>query len=160
MKRLKKVDNMQFKTAYAVDVEKIDYGYNFHLPSLALQSAKDECDITKILEKYRATGVPPSSNENPPIFQDVSELEDYSEVMRNLKDAEFYFDSLPATERENFDNDPLLFLDYLVAEQNKLDPEPDPELPNPDSPKESSTSLSGEPKTQIKKTETNVSTTS
>lgn len=87
--------------------------------SLAIQSAKDECDITLMLERM-AHGINPDLNRSEPIFADVTTTSsDFHSAMNLVIQAQEQFDSLPAKVRERFANDPAKLLDFLHNPSNR-----------------------------------------
>lgn len=77
----------------------------------AVQSFKDECDINRIMAKFRRTGVLNWVNEHQGKFEDVTG-HDFREAMDTLVRAREVFDDLPAHIRSEFHNDPAAFLDF------------------------------------------------
>ena len=77
-----------------------DYG-----PSMTKQAHKDECDINRILERYRMTGVLTHVSAIEGHFGDMPDFEDFHEVQNFLLEANEQFMALPAKIRAAFDND-------------------------------------------------------
>lgn len=90
-------------------------------PSLTVQAFKGECDINKILAKFRETGSlvdplhPPTRR---PMFGDFTELPDYQGMLDQLMQADEAFMSLPAKVRDRFGNDPAKVIEFLNDEKN------------------------------------------
>lgn len=80
------------------------------------QSMKAECDVNNIVAKFQETGVMP--NVGPGMFADVSEIGDYRNALEQVEAAENLFMALPASKRAEFQNDPALFLDWMVDPAN------------------------------------------
>lgn len=76
------------------------------------QSEAKACDVNVIMARFEKTGVLPVVNRQA-FFADVSELGDYRSVVHNIRAAEDYFMSLPASVRARVDNDPAQFLDWV-----------------------------------------------
>lgn len=112
-------------------------------PSMTVQSDKEKADIHYILGRYSALGMAASLNTAEGRYLDVSELNDFADVMRVAKEAEVEFMKLPAKVRRIFDNDVANWLDtahdddkrqalveagYLPAEvpEPAVEPVPDP----------------------------------
>lgn len=74
------------------------------------QSPKDECDINKILTQYKKTGIITHISNNQSYFADLPDSLDYQESLQILESAETSFSALPARVRDEFSNDPGLFL--------------------------------------------------
>lgn len=88
-------------------------GYSSELPSAAIQSAKDECDINKIMARYQKTGMIEHFNEQAPQFVDMPDEIDYQNSMGIIADAHSAFYSLPSTVRDRFQNDPAQWLEFI-----------------------------------------------
>lgn len=82
----------------------------------------EECDINKILGRFRATGFLNHTNLNRPCYQDFSDTPSYMEALNIIKKAEAVFAALPARVRARVDNDPAKLIDFVN------DPENDDEL--------------------------------
>ena len=72
----------------------------------------DECDINKIMARYRRTGVLPIDvrKEAAARFGDFSQLPSFMEMQDTLIAANDLFMALPAAVRKQFGNDPHEFL--------------------------------------------------
>lgn len=79
--------------------------------TLVEQAHKDDCDVNVILKRYGTTGMlPPDSR--PGVYGDVSNCGDFQSAMNIIAKAHTAFHSLPAAERQAFDNDPAKFLEH------------------------------------------------
>jgi len=74
------------------------------------QSSKDECDINNILAQYRRTGMIAHINAAAAQYLDLPSDLDYQASINVVKSAEEAFASLPAKIRDEFQNDPSVFL--------------------------------------------------
>lgn len=74
------------------------------------QSMKDECDINKILNQYKQTGILTHVQSVRPTYTDLPDTLDYQDAMSIVMDAEEAFMDLPAKVRDHFSNDPARFL--------------------------------------------------
>lgn len=83
---------------------------DFRLPSRAHQSFKNDCDINAIMAKYHKTGMLTHLNSKTPLYEDVSNVTDYSDAINTVLKAEQLFSELPATVRKAFGNDPAEFV--------------------------------------------------
>jgi phage internal scaffolding protein len=90
-------------------------------PSLTKQSFKDACDINNILKKYVRNGVNPFVITQSAQFGDYTDLPTYQESLNLVTDAQESFDSLPASLRKRFDNDPGLLMDFLSHPENRAE---------------------------------------
>lgn len=87
-------------------------------PSLALQSSKDECDINKILDKYKNTGVIDHVAKAQAQYTDFSMVEDYHSALNAVIAAESAFNALPAHIRARFDHDPAKLVEFVSDNKN------------------------------------------
>ena len=77
-----------------------------------LQSEADACDINKIMERFDRTGKLPTLQVQPPRYGDARVV-DFATAQAIVKEAKDQFNSLPATTRKHFGNDPQAFLEAL-----------------------------------------------
>lgn len=80
------------------------------LPSLTVQSERDDADIQVILARFQVEGTA-RLNESQAMFADITEFTDYADAMRNLRVAEHSFMELPSKVREIFNHDVAEWLD-------------------------------------------------
>lgn len=111
----------KFRTAYDLGpaVHVVDFGDE---PSLAIQSAADECDINLIIERANR-GILPAVNQRAPQFGDFSEVPDYQTAYNAVVAAQAEFEALPARVRERFGNDPAKLLSFLADPANREEAE-------------------------------------
>lgn len=81
------------------------------------QSFADECDINFIMDKYRVSGAAPLSS-GAPVYADLSSAEDYHTSLNRVFDVEDAFALLDSKIRAKFENDPLLYLEYMEDSEN------------------------------------------
>lgn len=87
------------------------------------QDFKEECDINFIVERYSNTGLwsatlrPPVSK---PMFGDFTSVPDFQGAMNVIAQAKEQFESLPASVRKRFNNDPMAMLEF-VSDKNNYD---------------------------------------
>lgn len=84
--------------------------------SLTQQHFADECDINKIMERYRQTGYLTNPLQRPTreaTFGDFTQVTDYQQAQAIVLQAQEQFMSLPATVREEFQNSPARFLEFM-----------------------------------------------
>ena len=80
------------------------------------QHLKEECDLDKMLEKYKRTGqIKVRQN---PMFEDFSNLSSFHEAQNALIAAKNAFLEVPAKVRQRFDNDPQKMIDFLADQKN------------------------------------------
>ena len=92
-------------------------------PSMALQDAKDECDINMIIARHDRTGSWSGSMKIPtaiPQFGDFDSVEDFQTAQDTILRAREHFASLPSHVRSRFDNDPVKLLEF-VSDKSNLD---------------------------------------
>ena len=93
-----------------------------NLPSMTIQAAKDECDINRIVARYRQTGSyyePGVSPTRKPQFGDYSAIPDYREALSIIHQADDDFSALPSKVRRRFNNDPLEYVAFLQDASNR-----------------------------------------
>ena len=83
---------------------------------------KADCDINTIISRYEAAQAPlPISDISH--YLDYSQVTDYQTAMQSVAAIGDYFDSLPATVRKRFANDPSELLAFLDQPQNRSEAE-------------------------------------
>lgn len=105
----------KFRTAYEPSVR---VSISFEGVSRTKQSFKAECDINNILKKYNKTGQLPDMIRANPRYGDFSNVPSYQEALQIVAHAEEQFAGLPAKVRQEFSNDPSLFLSFASDPQN------------------------------------------
>lgn len=85
----------------------------------AKQSFKKECDINVLMSKYLKGGVITHLNPREARFLDVSEVGDLRDVYDRLEEARSAFEDLPSEVRDEFDHDPLAFVEFATDEDNR-----------------------------------------
>lgn len=94
----------------------------FSLPSRTKQSFKDECDVNKIMQRFKKTmGAEYLSRFNGYTggqFGDFSMVSDYRSAIEQVSQAKGVFEALPAKVRSRFGNDPAEFLDFVQNPKN------------------------------------------
>lgn len=79
--------------------------------SKTVQSDHVRADIRQILKRYNAVGVVDHLAEVDRVFRDVTEFDDFADLMRQGKEAEKMFMKLPSKLREVFGHDVSSWLD-------------------------------------------------
>lgn len=77
----------------------------------------DECDINKLLARYRDQGVPPRTNPGQPQWGDFNAF-DLQDSLNMVIEAEQAFADLPSHLRNRFENDPVKLLDWVHDPKN------------------------------------------
>lgn len=107
-------------TPYNHDRDHVSFASGLHCiePSMAVQSAKDECDINTIVRRFGLTGKVPVGL-RAPTYDDFSGIGDFHTCMNALAVAHEAFDQLPSNIRDRFNNDPGSFVDFCSDESNR-----------------------------------------
>lgn len=84
----------------------------------AKQSFKDECDINTIVERF-GLGHELPQNSRVPEYGDFSNITTFQEAMNATAAVREEFDKLPANIRSKFGNDPALYVDFCLDENNR-----------------------------------------
>lgn len=92
---------------------------SFKLPSLTQQSFKDETDINNIMAKYQKTGLIDHVNEHGPTYGDQPSAESFHHAMSLVADTKSMFEELPSSVRDDFENDPAKFLEFVADEDKR-----------------------------------------
>lgn len=106
-------------------------------PGRTQQSDKDSCDIRNIMLKQQRTGLLTHINRYQGAYMDMSNSVDFQTAQNILASARSMFETVPATIRAMFHNDPGEFVDFMQDPANRdqileigltVDhlPEPDP----------------------------------
>lgn len=80
-------------------------------PSRTVQSDRHNAEMKHILRKYEALGFVDHMANVDLQYRDVTEFDDFADLMRQSKDAEASFMKLPSKVREVFDHDYAKWLD-------------------------------------------------
>lgn len=102
----------------------------FEEPSLAVQSAKSECDVHTILKQYRKTGILP--NRTDAYYADVTKALGFQDAFNLVIDAQNQFAALPAVDRAKYNNDVQQWMLASAASARKEAPVKDPEVEVPE----------------------------
>lgn len=78
---------------------------------------KDECDINRIMKRYKNTGIPPAARRGG-VYGDFSNVGDYREALEKIQEAEEDFASLPSEVRSRFKNDPGRLIAFVSDPKN------------------------------------------
>lgn len=101
-----------------------------------IQMYRDSCDINSILERYSAGDDSVLERTNG-FFADFSAFPDnYAGVFNLIENCRTFFDKLPASVKEKYDNNFETFMASAEAEDflPKIKQEPAPVTPNPQNP--------------------------
>lgn len=86
-------------------------------PSMTKQEFKNDCDINRIMAKYKVTGVLPVGM-GIGRYGDFSGVEDFQQAQEIIIQAETQFAALPSAVRDRFDNSPLKLLEFIADKSN------------------------------------------
>lgn len=87
------------------------------LPSLAVQSQRDEADINTIVTRFGLTGKMPE-NVRVPSYGDFSGVYDFMSAQNTILAAKEAFAKMPAKVRSRFRNDAAEFVDFCSDSSN------------------------------------------
>lgn len=83
------------------------------------KSKAKECDINRIVAKYKKTGIlGDPAHTRKPVFADCTLVGDYHAMQNVVKDADRAFMSLPPAVRSRFGNDPARAYDFVSKTEN------------------------------------------
>lgn len=108
---------MSFRTPKKY-LRKIDV--EFTLPSLTEQCHMDECKVQNILKKYRETGRLEHTAKYEGTYMDFANAPDYTEAQIIIANAKSMFETVPASIRSQFDNNPMKYVEFM-QDENKRD---------------------------------------
>lgn len=86
--------------------------------NITKQSMAAECDINKILARYKKTGRLPELIQKNPMYGDFSKPVDYQTAFEIVERAEMQFAELSADVRDRFHNSPIEFLAFVQDKNN------------------------------------------
>ncbi|AXL14615.1 internal scaffolding protein [Microviridae sp.] len=87
--------------------------------SMTEQSHKDECDIHNILRKFEKTGMINHVAKHQGTYGDYTNALGFQEAQIVIAEAQSMFETVPSKIREEFDNDPAKFLDFIQDDDNR-----------------------------------------
>jgi phage internal scaffolding protein len=87
--------------------------------SMTEQSHKDSCDIKLIMRKAEKTGMINHLKRTEGQYVDLIGRPDFHTSMNEIKQAQSMFETIPATVRQQFDNNPQKWLDFVTNPENR-----------------------------------------
>lgn len=88
-------------------------------PTLTEQAHLASCDIRNIMGKYERTGVLEHTKQYEGTYGDFLNVPDFQEAQNHLAATRSMFESIPSSIREQFDNDPAQFVEFMTDENNR-----------------------------------------
>lgn len=88
-------------------------GLTFHLPSLVQPQFAADCDLSGIVKRFLRTGQLPDTVNRPTIDDALDMPDDFGDLMERTRSVQQRFDLLPLAVRNEFNNDPELWLASL-----------------------------------------------
>lgn len=86
--------------------------------SRAQQHMRDECNINLIMRKFEKTGALDHLNTHNGDYGDYTSYNGYHDAMNIVSEANEMFASIPSKIREQFKNDPSIFLQFAQDPTN------------------------------------------
>lgn len=90
-------------------------------PSRTQQHFRNECDINNIMKRYLTTGYltdPMNVSTRKPMFGDFSNVSEFQNAQNVIADAVQAFEAMPSYLRKRFQNNPVLFLEFVNNSDN------------------------------------------
>jgi len=91
--------------------------------SMTQQSAAGECDINKIIQKYRSTGIVSHVSGRRPQYGDFTAIGNFQDVQAKVLLANESFAQLSSVVRRRFNNDPSEFIAFVQDPNNRAEAE-------------------------------------
>lgn len=86
------------------------------------QQFADETNINKIMERYGITGTVPT-NVRPVLPDEYEEVFDFQTAVNTVRKAQESFMQMPAGVRQRFSNNPQIFTEFFMQEENRAEAE-------------------------------------
>jgi phage internal scaffolding protein len=107
---------VKFKTAYGDRTRK---GFETTGDSLTQQSHAAAADVRNIIKQYDRTGLIANVQKGVAQYGDYSEINEYSEALNMVREANENFAELPSHIREQFSNNAGIFFEFATNPKNK-----------------------------------------
>jgi phage internal scaffolding protein len=88
-------------------------------PSMTRQSEADACDINRIVAQFGRGAELTHVNPAEPVYADVSDMPSIAEAFAVVQSGQAAFQALDSKIRKRFDNNPVLFLEFLANPSNR-----------------------------------------
>lgn len=86
---------------------------------LTEQHHLEQCSIQHIMARYRKTGLIDHVNNYAGTYGDFANAPTFQEAQNIIADARTMFETVPATIRAEFDNDPTKYIEFMQNPENK-----------------------------------------
>jgi len=106
---------IKFKTAFG---DRKREGFETTGDSLTQQSHAAAADVRNIIKQYDRTGLIANVNKGIAQYGDYSEINEYSESLNMVRQANESFATLPSHIREQFNNNAGLFFEFATDPKN------------------------------------------
>lgn len=106
---------VKFKTPYGDRTRK---GFETVGESLTQQSHAAAADVRNIIKQYDRTGLIANVNKGIAKYGDYSEINEYSEALNIIRQADESFAEIPSHIREQFNNNAGLFFEFATNPKN------------------------------------------
>lgn len=106
---------LKFKTGYG---DRKRTGFETTGDSLTQQSHAQAADVRNIIKQYDRTGLIANVNKGIAQYGDYSEINEYSEALNMVRNANESFATLPSHIREQFNNNAGLFFEFATDPKN------------------------------------------
>ena len=107
---------VKFKTPYG---DRIRSGFETTGESLTQQSHAAAADVRNIIKQYDRTGLIANVNKGVAQYGDYSEINEYSEALNIVRQANESFATIPSHIREQFNNNAGAFFEFATDPKNK-----------------------------------------
>lgn len=87
------------------------------LPSMTIQSGKDEADINVLVRRFGLAGIV-TGIQRPPALEEFTDIFDFQSAMNLINQADRSFKAMSAETRSRFNNDPARFVAFCSDEKN------------------------------------------
>lgn len=111
-------DHGELVRDFYVEHDPVDLDCQSANDGMTRQEFRDECDINFLMAGFEA-GKLNWFDPRPQEYLDVSDVPDLPQALSYLEKAQAAFMSLPANVRRQFDQDPLLFVEFAQQPANQ-----------------------------------------
>lgn len=110
---------LKIKSAYSKREPSLTNHKKFK-PSLAVQEQKESTDINNILDRFQREGLITHVNNNEAQYGDFVGY-DFQKAKNEVTKIQSSFNELPASVRQQFDNDPQQWIEHIAIPDNVED---------------------------------------